>query len=277
MLDTGQPQPDLYLTYRQRLIELKETLATTTWGVEHLLWDLGQGATEAEPTEKTPTEEAPEAQTEPVDLYANYRSQGLYFPDEVVTSLVLSLATKRFVILTGISGTGKTKIALGLARHLGTGEDIEPAEIEPPSSDDDNVFIPITAGKLNVGRTTLDSATRTRIGAQIGLPARGGSKRLKAQLPDGSIGNLRLNNIALADERRELYLLFFLKDVNAWLGSNAKPGDFLHITFDGGDGADLAISVVTGAPTAIVDGPQRYALIAVRSDWTDPRGLVGFL
>ena len=117
LLDTSQPQPDLYIAYRQRLMELKETLATTTWGVEHLLWDLGQGAAEAESTEETPTEEELEAQTEPVDLYASYRSQGLYFPDEVVTSLVLSLATKRFVILTGISGTGKTKIALGLARH----------------------------------------------------------------------------------------------------------------------------------------------------------------
>jgi hypothetical protein len=276
LLDTSQPQPDLYIAYRRRIEELKATLETTTWGVEHLLWDLGQGAAEAESSEETSTEEAPEAQTEPVDLYASYRAQGLYFPDEVVTSLVLSLATKRFVILTGISGTGKTKIALGLARHLGTGEDTESAEVEPPTSDDDNVFIPITAGKLNIGRTTLDLATRTRIGAQIGLPDRGGSKRLKAKLPDGSIGNLRLNNIALADERRELYLLFFLKDANAWLGSNAKPGDFLHLTFDGGDGADFALNIAAGAPTAIVDGPQRYALIAVRSDWTDPRGLVGF-
>jgi hypothetical protein len=277
LLDTSQPQPELYISYRLRIIALKEALVTTTWGVEHLLWELGQGASEAESgSAETPAEEAPGGQAEAIDLYASYRSQGLYFPDEVVTSLVLSLATKRFVILTGISGTGKTKIALGLARHLGSAEESEPAEIEPPAIDDSNVFIRITAGKLNVGRTTLDAATRTRIGAQIGLPARGGSKRLKARLPDGSTGDLRLNNIALADQRRELYLLFFLKDVNVWLGASAKPGDFLHLSFDGQDGADFGLSVVAGTPTAIVNGPERYVLLAVRSDWTDPRGLVGF-
>jgi hypothetical protein len=94
LLDTSQPQPDLYVAYRRRINELKETLATTTWGVEHLLWDLGQGGAEPVAAEETPAEEEPEAQAEPVDLYASYRSQGLYFPDEVVTSLVLSLATK---------------------------------------------------------------------------------------------------------------------------------------------------------------------------------------
>jgi hypothetical protein len=160
LLNTSQLQPDLYIAYRRRILELKEALETSTWGVEHLLWDLGRGAKEARANaEPISAEEPAEAAHESPDLCASYRSQDLYFPDEVVTSLVLSLATKRFAILTGISGTGKTKIALGLARHLETYVSSGPdTRSEPPQGDDSNIFIRITAGKLNAGRTPLDGA-----------------------------------------------------------------------------------------------------------------------
>ena len=41
--------------------------------------------------------------------------------DEVVRSFIASLATKRFVILTGLSGSGKTQIAIKLGEWLGKG------------------------------------------------------------------------------------------------------------------------------------------------------------
>lgn len=41
--------------------------------------------------------------------------------DEVVRSFLASLATKRFVILTGLSGSGKTQIAIKLGEWLGNG------------------------------------------------------------------------------------------------------------------------------------------------------------
>lgn len=47
----------------------------------------------------------------PEDLYANYIKSGLSFSKEAITNYCLSLYTKPFVILSGISGTGKTKIA----------------------------------------------------------------------------------------------------------------------------------------------------------------------
>jgi len=52
------------------------------------------------------------------DLRAFLRSKGLYFPAEVVSNYLLALQTKRFVILTGISGTGKTQLALSVARYF---------------------------------------------------------------------------------------------------------------------------------------------------------------
>jgi hypothetical protein len=277
LLDTSQPQPVLYLEYRSRMMELKERLGTTTWGVEHLLWALGKGAQEADQSGGEPPDTpAPPASSDATDLYAGYRAQGLYFPDEVVTSLVLSLATKRFLILSGISGTGKTKIALGLARHLEGAVEEPPVDIHPPAGDDTNVFIPLTAPKLQRGRTTLDAATRAVIEARLGLPERGASLRFSAALPDGSVGHVRMNNLGFTDETRTLYLLFFLKDVNAWLGAAAAPGDFLQLDLADQDGADLRLDVVKGTPVGPPEARQRYELVAVRSDWTDSRGLVGF-
>lgn len=275
LLDASQPQPTLYSAYRSRMMELKELLGTSTWGVEHLLWTLGQGAKEKGQPEEPP-KEGGALESGDLNVYSGYRAQGLHFPDEVVTSLVLSLATKRFVILSGISGTGKTQIALGLAHHLQSGPDQGIADIEPPKNDETNVFIPLTAPKLQRARTTLDATTRATIDARLGLPDRGTSKRFSASLPDGTVGHLRLNNLGFSDESRELYLLFFLKEVNTWLGDNARPGDFLQLDLGGHDAADLRLGVVEGTPTEPVDTPKRHVLVAVRSDWTDPRGLVGF-
>ncbi len=67
---------------------------------------------------------------EPVSLYevveqfaADLRTAGLDYGgerhEELVRAFVVSLATKRFVILTGLSGSGKTKIAQCFGEWLG--------------------------------------------------------------------------------------------------------------------------------------------------------------
>ncbi|ATO38954.1 restriction endonuclease [Geobacillus thermodenitrificans] len=50
-------------------------------------------------------------------------AKGFYYTQEEVMNLFLSLKTKPFVILSGISGTGKTKIAQWLAESVGATED----------------------------------------------------------------------------------------------------------------------------------------------------------
>ncbi|MCY3599024.1 MAG: hypothetical protein OXN85_03490 [Gemmatimonadetes bacterium] len=63
------------------------------------------------------------------DLVESLEARGLLFPTETVANYVLALQTKRFAILTGISGTGKTQIAKGIARHVAPAERLtgEPA------------------------------------------------------------------------------------------------------------------------------------------------------
>jgi 5-methylcytosine-specific restriction enzyme B len=52
------------------------------------------------------------------EIFYYFRQRGLHFPHEVLSRYVLSLHSKPFVILTGISGTGKTKIAQIFADYI---------------------------------------------------------------------------------------------------------------------------------------------------------------
>ncbi len=51
-------------------------------------------------------------------IYTFINKHNFLFPDWLVTDYILSLATKPFVILSGISGTGKTKLAQLVAEYI---------------------------------------------------------------------------------------------------------------------------------------------------------------
>jgi len=57
------------------------------------------------------------------DIYDYFVLQGFFFSREILTRYYLSLKTKPFVILSGISGTGKTKIAQLFASYICQEED----------------------------------------------------------------------------------------------------------------------------------------------------------
>ena len=61
-------------------------------------------------------------------IYDYYEEKGYFFSREVLTRYFLSLKTKPFVILTGISGTGKTKIAQIFADYMCQGDTQEERE-----------------------------------------------------------------------------------------------------------------------------------------------------
>jgi hypothetical protein len=56
-------------------------------------------------------------------IYSYIKSKGFYYSREEVINLFLSIKTKPFVILSGISGTGKTKIVQWFAESVGATED----------------------------------------------------------------------------------------------------------------------------------------------------------
>ena len=56
-------------------------------------------------------------------IYTYIKSKGFYYQKEEVINLYLSLKTKPFVILSGISGTGKTKMVQWFAESVGATEE----------------------------------------------------------------------------------------------------------------------------------------------------------
>ena len=56
-------------------------------------------------------------------IHSYIKSKGFFYTKEEVTNLFLSLKTKPFVILSGISGTGKTKIVQWFAESVGATEE----------------------------------------------------------------------------------------------------------------------------------------------------------
>ncbi|HLA14588.1 MAG TPA: hypothetical protein VJZ25_06145, partial [Gemmatimonadaceae bacterium] len=265
--DTG-PLAERYLAYREEIFRLRNELETDTWGVEALLWYLKQDES------KRAVAPGDGGTPQPDDLYESYRSQGLIFPDEVVTSLVLSLTTKPFVLLSGISGTGKTQIAVGLAEYLDRRTGGTAVEITAPVDDDENIYIRLTEPRLRRGRTSVTRAHQAAF-ALHGLPERGSALDYEIALPDGTRAEMRLNNIGFSDPRHELYLLSFRGPIKQWLQQHATPGDYLHLGFDD-DGKIAHFEVVRPERHESEVPVRRHEVIAVRSDWTDPRGLIGY-
>lgn len=71
------------------------------------------------------------------DMFDYFKNKGYFFSKEILTRYFLSLKTKPFVILTGISGTGKTKIAQVFAEYMCQDEKT------PEETERRYVFVPV--------------------------------------------------------------------------------------------------------------------------------------
>ena len=58
------------------------------------------------------------------------QEEGFHFAPELVANYILALQTKRLAILTGISGTGKSKLAIRIGEFFAAGEGGDPSEAE---------------------------------------------------------------------------------------------------------------------------------------------------
>ncbi len=86
-------------------------------------------------------------------LLKRLEEKGLYFSVELVSNYLLALQSKRFVLLTGISGTGKTQLALEVADYLRpkvkvqspkqTPEDSHPITVQPYMLKHNHIVLPV--------------------------------------------------------------------------------------------------------------------------------------
>jgi hypothetical protein len=266
----AQDPGESYIAFRHAIHDVAHELGGTAWEVEHLLWSFDQQKPALPQLAPGPVKPPAAGSDALADIYDAYRRQGLIYPDEVVTSFLLSLWTKPFVILTGITGTGKTKIAQGLAQALEPGVIAAPTASLPALElgDEHHAFFRLTEfalsrGRLYVGEDQLEA---------FSVPERGTSTKISLTLDDGGTGALRLNNIDLSATPRELRLLFADKPTRTLLQKEARAGDVLRLEFDAPDHARATVQREGGA-----DGTaRRHLLLPVRADWSDGRGLLGF-
>ncbi len=131
---------------------------------------------------------------------------------------------------------------------------------------------------LEVTPSTLKYAVLTlprRYVSFIDVPERGTGANSTVRLPDGRAVQVRLQNVGFADQSARHARLTFFGESRAWVQEVARPGDIIEVTLDD-DGRPVALAHRSRTVRAATEPVRRHELIAVRSDWTDPRGLIGY-
>lgn len=201
----------------------------------------------------------------PADLYAFFEQRGYWFPQEVISNYVIALKTKPFVILTGISGTGKTKIAQAFAEFMCPDEE-QVSPVLPGTTETSFIVRPdplILRGYMSFNRDIQEL---------LDIPQKGSSVGLTIETPDGTRHHASLLNVGFTDPGASMQVRFFIKKgLRAWIKDHVKSGDLLKFEkiSDG-----FAVSLVSAQRE--VRKSDRYAFISVRPDWMDNRGLLGY-
>lgn len=193
------------------------------------------------------------------DILAQLEAAQLHFPAEVVASYLLALQAKRFVILSGISGTGKTELARGIAR------------IFQPSAHATRETKPVPAdgARVTVRPYMLD---HNRLVVPASLVQHSGLDR-SMDIDVRHEGTQSRTRWSPASTQTQLLLRGPLGE---WFRSTFEVGDELDLRLTGTKEQPLLVVEPVAKRSSILAQEQTYELIAVRPDWTDSRGLLGY-
>lgn len=186
----------------------------------------------------------------------------LVYPSELVANLLLALQVKRFVILTGISGTGKTRIAQVLAQHFSARKRVE----APEEPGDQGALVTVMPYMRKYHRMILPQSLAAQVPT---LPTEQGSGTLKATWPGGSID--------LSVYVRDAVQVMFRGPMRTWFDTTFSEGDtFLaRLTGPANSPPDTIVLSVPKRATVREERVANSVVMAVRPDWTDHRGLLG--
>lgn len=196
------------------------------------------------------------------DILDQLRDASLSFSAELVASYLLALQAKRFVLLTGISGTGKTRLAQEIAKMFGP--TMEPS----PSPQAEQVEIVAKPSQLKYARFIVPSELAQEFDALTDPEI----KRIDLKVPGLPLASMAFHK---APERGNLMYVLLSGATKQWFLENIKIGArFLLSKKMAGDKEwlDLALPTDRQPQPAL----PTYELIAVRPDWTDARALLGF-
>ena len=192
---------------------------------------------------------------------------GLHFSAETVSNYLLALQTKRFAILTGISGTGKTQLAIAIAQQFRQ----QITVTEPTQVPEDALEVIVRPYMLKYRRTVLPTAFT----AGLVLPGASGdlaSRQIRAIYPGGE-QSLTLSR----DPDRNVTEVLFKGAFRTWFLNNLVEGD--RFLIEPVEARDDDIPLLRFSLPKVAKQTQllnNYVVTAVRPDWTDNRGLLGY-
>jgi hypothetical protein len=234
------------------------------------LEDLYERLVDAPPPSNGPNDEP----TSSIESFLGFVSErGFHFPSHLVVSYYLSLQTKPFVILTGISGTGKTKLAQLFADWMSPAVAVQTEVKEIPEDDSESFYLEVQPSYLKRG-----FVIPRRAYDYFSIPDLNGTAPLTVQLGDiGGTVECSLRNQGRGDSTAYVYFSP-KKQVREWLNENFEPGDTLQIQAmdEGEKGIRYRLRKLTPTSRRVIKRTPRLAFISVRPDWTDNRGLLGF-
>ncbi len=196
------------------------------------------------------------------------KARGFYFSHAMLERFILSIKTKPFVILTGNSGTGKTKIAQLFAEYLAPKKVIRKEII--PDNDEGGTYFKVGKATLKYGVTLpVDSLDYFEI-PKIGEPT-----EILIEF-DGDSEKEYFASFGYPDNREKLSssTIRFRKKLKNYINQNFLIGDFLRLVKI--SYRKLRLEKVS-VQTEVVRGKlNNCALVPVGANWTDKRHLLGF-
>jgi 5-methylcytosine-specific restriction endonuclease McrBC GTP-binding regulatory subunit McrB len=208
----------------------------------------------------------------PLGSLAKYvRAQGFHFPSNLLAAYFLSLQTKPFAILTGVSGTGKTKLAQLFAEWMSPVVETEVTVAESPQPTDTSFYIEIKPYMLKYSRAVVPVG----VWQYFDVPELGQSTQVRLAYPGGEeVCKLGLQP---HPQNPNGYLqLLFKGGLRRWMRDNLAVGDLLMIETIGEEGEAYRLEKYRPQTRTVVERERNYAFVPVRPDWTDSRGLLGF-
>ncbi len=189
---------------------------------------------------------------------------GLLFSQELVANYILALQTKRFAILTGISGTGKTRIAKAVAEYF---------ELKRPVAkiSGDAVLREVKPAHVKFAKFVLPVAISDELNIET-KPSPGTGPTLSVRYPGG---HARLRTFLAAGKHP---ILHFKGDSRKWFQSTFQVGDQFWLRVQPSETDDHGELEIGLPDTEVVEQRiDNYVVVPVRPDWVDNRGLLGYL
>lgn len=203
-----------------------------------------------------------------VDLYEYFESESYHFPKEVITNYYISLKTKPFVILSGISGTGKTKIAQVFADFMCPPEKTEISEM--PENDDREFYIRVGRWLYNLGVLNITAP----LAEYFNIPEKGKSDVVNIEFDSEKIPS-KIINVGYKDPKySETRTINLRKQAKEWIKASFEIGDIMKVTVL--DDSKTNYRLEKHEPQMKSIETRRAVFIPVRPDWMDNRGLLGF-